>query len=250
LLSTRLSVHSSWSSSASLCCRYVGQQVSRQLQNGRELQTRIYELDEPSPKSPQGWRREKPGETNATTGSSHENELKSHAGTDENISNHNYSILPHIRCDRICSSLACCIRSLHLPIRFEPFLLLLVLGLLFHNQRTAVKNFRRRGRLFHDSDWRWRRRLIKMTRPSQKTHGRRKLPVRLPSGHRTFHFEPKTSAVAQCARCGKELHGVPTTRPQSFARSSRAPSRQYGGVLCSNCLAAEIRALVRSGTAS
>ena len=85
-----------------------------------------------------------------------------------------------------------------------------------------------------------------MTKPSQRTHGRRKLKLRLPSGKRTFHFEPRASAKAQCARCGKELHGVPTTKPQNYARSSRAPGRAWGGVLCPSCLSTEIRGLVRA----
>jgi len=90
-----------------------------------------------------------------------------------------------------------------------------------------------------------------MTKPSQKTHGRRKLAVSLPSGRRTLHFEPRAPSKAQCARCGRELHGVPTAKPQAYARSSRAPGRPYGGVLCPNCLSAEIRSLVRaSGTAT
>jgi large subunit ribosomal protein L34e len=89
-----------------------------------------------------------------------------------------------------------------------------------------------------------------MTNPHQRTHGRRRLPVRLPSGRRTLHFEPRAPAKAQCSRCGKELHGVPTFKPLRYSRSARAPSRPFGGVLCPNCLSTEVRALVRSSSAS
>lgn len=88
-----------------------------------------------------------------------------------------------------------------------------------------------------------------MTKPSQKTHGRRKLRVTLPSGRRTFHFQPRAHGKATCMRCGSELHGVPTNKPQNQARSSRAPSRPYAGILCPNCLSSEVRSLVRTGTA-
>ncbi len=90
-----------------------------------------------------------------------------------------------------------------------------------------------------------------MTNPHQRTHGRRRLAVRLPSGRRTLHFEPRAHAHGECARCGRELHGVPTTKPQNYARSSRSPSRPFAGVLCPNCLSAEVRNIVRAtGTAT
>ncbi len=248
LMCAALCIHSPRRRTASVNSSNAREPISRQLQNGRKLQTRIYELDEPSPQGPQRWRREKPGETNATTSRSNENEFAGHTRTDENLSNHNHSLLPNLRRYWIRSNLSSRLRTFRLPVRLEPLSILLVSRLLFHNQYSPVANFRSLRSLLNDTDF--RRRHNKMTKPSQKTHGRRKLAVRLPSGERTFHFEPRASAPAQCARCGKELHGVPTTRVKSFARSSRAPSRQYGGVLCPNCLASEIRALVRSGTAS
>ncbi|TMI50531.1 50S ribosomal protein L34e [Candidatus Bathyarchaeota archaeon] len=85
-----------------------------------------------------------------------------------------------------------------------------------------------------------------MTRPSQRTSGRRKKVLTLPSGVRTIHFEAKAHRTAQCSRCGAELHGVVTGRPVGVAKSSRVPSRPFGGVLCGNCVASEIRRVARA----
>ncbi|TMH96009.1 50S ribosomal protein L34e [Candidatus Bathyarchaeota archaeon] len=85
-----------------------------------------------------------------------------------------------------------------------------------------------------------------MTRPSQRTGGRRKKVLTLPSGIRSIHFEAKAHKSAHCSRCGEELHGVVTGRPVGVAKSSRVPSRPFGGVLCGNCLAFEIRRVARA----
>ncbi|TMI30886.1 50S ribosomal protein L34e [Candidatus Bathyarchaeota archaeon] len=85
-----------------------------------------------------------------------------------------------------------------------------------------------------------------MTRPSQRTSGRRKKVLTLPSGVRAIHFEAKAHRTPQCSRCGAELHGVVTGRPVGVAKSSRVPSRLFAGVLCGNCLASEIRRVARA----
>jgi len=83
-----------------------------------------------------------------------------------------------------------------------------------------------------------------LTRPSQRTHGRRRKVLTLPSGTRTIHFSPKAHKGAHCSRCGAVLHGV-VTGTAAMAKSSRVPSRPFAGVLCGNCLASEVRRVAR-----
>ncbi|TMI24997.1 50S ribosomal protein L34e [Candidatus Bathyarchaeota archaeon] len=88
-----------------------------------------------------------------------------------------------------------------------------------------------------------------MTKPSQRGHRRRHVKVRLPSGKRTLHFQPRAHSRPTCSRCGAQLHGVISKRA-GLPASSRRPTRPYAGVLCGNCLTSEIRQLVRSASTS
>ena len=100
---SHISLHRPRRSAHSLSDRDASQQVPSQLQDGRELQTRIYELDERRQESPQRRRRKTAGQTDETTVSSHENEFESNAGTVENLPDHNRPVLPDLCCTRLCS---------------------------------------------------------------------------------------------------------------------------------------------------
>jgi large subunit ribosomal protein L34e len=80
-----------------------------------------------------------------------------------------------------------------------------------------------------------------MTKPSQRTHGRRRKAVTLPSGRRTLHFLPRAHSKPTCSRCGSVLQGVISSRGSPSAASLRVPNRPFAGVLCHKCLSSEIR---------
>lgn len=58
-----------------------------------------------------------------------------------------------------------------------------------------------------------------------------------PSGRKVLHFKKKKPSIARCA-CGRPLAGVPSDLPyrlSKIAKSSRRPSRPFGGALCAVC---------------
>ncbi|MCX8204600.1 MAG: 50S ribosomal protein L34e [Candidatus Nezhaarchaeota archaeon] len=78
-----------------------------------------------------------------------------------------------------------------------------------------------------------------MPRPALKTRSRRRVYVKLPGGGLRLHFKPEKPGPARCAWCGSMLGGVPRLLPhelKKFPRSSRRPTRPYGGHLCHSCL--------------
>ena len=151
-----------WRSTHAFTYRYEREQVSRQLQDGRQLQTRIYELDERCPEGPQGWRRETAGQIDETADSSHEDELKGHARTVEDLSDHNHSILPDIRHPRLrprvdrrgrLLSISHSVRISHIQRGCGSTLpILLVPDLLLRNQRSTIENIRSISSILNDPD--------------------------------------------------------------------------------------------------
>ena len=66
----------------------------------------------------------------------------------------------------------------------------------------------------------------------------RSIPVKVSKGV-TIHYRKRNPAKAQCAECGKELHGVPHVTPgvmRNMPKTKKRPERPYGGVLCSACM--------------
>lgn len=50
--------------------------------------------------------------------------------------------------------------------------------------------------------------------------------------------EKKRSAKHHCARCGRELHGVPRMLEadmKKFSKTQKRPERIFGGYYCANC---------------
>ena len=77
---------------------------------------------------------------------------------------------------------------------------------------------------------------MKMRVPKSGTKRRR--AVTSPGGKHLVHFIKRNHGVATCAKCGKQLLGVPrrdSLNVQKVPRAKRAPHRPYGGVLCSRC---------------
>jgi len=62
--------------------------------------------------------------------------------------------------------------------------------------------------------------------------------VKVPGGRTVARYRRGKVGVARCAACGRPLGGVPKLRPselRALAKSSRRPSRPYGGNLCPAC---------------
>ena len=72
--------------------------------------------------------------------------------------------------------------------------------------------------------------------------------IRVPSGV-SIRFVEKKRKVSKCAQCGGPLAGVPRTGPsglRALAKSSRRPTRLYGGNLCPACARQAIKEAVRA----
>ncbi len=84
--------------------------------------------------------------------------------------------------------------------------------------------------------------------PSKRSRSVKKVVKRTPGGRLVVHFKKKRAGYPKCAICKRELHGVARGRSsevRKLPRSQRRVSRPYGGYLCSSCMRAEIKRLVR-----
>ena len=85
-------------------------------------------------------------------------------------------------------------------------------------------------------------------KPSKRSRSVKKISKRTPGGRVVIHFKKKRPGYAKCALCKRELHGVARGRSseiRKLQRSQRRVSRPYGGYLCSTCMRAELKKLVR-----
>jgi large subunit ribosomal protein L34e len=87
-----------------------------------------------------------------------------------------------------------------------------------------------------------------MPRPSLRTRTVKRRNLRTPGSRSVIHYNRDSRpSDARCSACGAILAGVPRLKPSKMAnvsRSSKRPSRPYGGYLCPTCLASRIRAKV------
>ncbi len=70
-----------------------------------------------------------------------------------------------------------------------------------------------------------------------------------PGGKTVQHHTLRKPKAAKCATCGDVLKGVPRERPikmQSLPKTHKRPERPYGGVLCSKCTRAKIKAIAQT----
>lgn len=80
---------------------------------------------------------------------------------------------------------------------------------------------------------------IKMSgRPRHRTKSLKKIRRRIPSGKIVVQYKHKKHSKHVCAICKEILHGRPRGRPaeiKKLAKSKRAPTRPFGGMLCPRC---------------
>ncbi len=84
---------------------------------------------------------------------------------------------------------------------------------------------------------------------SQRSRSLKRVSKRTPGGRLVLHFRKRRPGSPKCALCKRELHGVARGRGTELSRvrrSQRRVSRPYGGYLCSACMRAEIKRLVRA----
>ncbi|MGO9645993.1 MAG: 50S ribosomal protein L34e [Candidatus Bathyarchaeia archaeon] len=84
-----------------------------------------------------------------------------------------------------------------------------------------------------------------MPRRSLRTRSVKRKTLTLPGGRSTIHYRRKVMSTGSCSSCGRPLRGVPTSAARGIAKSSRRPSRPFGGQLCHNCLKEKIRQTAR-----
>jgi len=79
----------------------------------------------------------------------------------------------------------------------------------------------------------------------------RKVFVRAPGSKTTVHYRKRKPKPAKCGNCGDALKGIPRERPykmMDLPKSSKRPSRPFGGILCSKCMRATIVEKARQET--
>ena len=72
----------------------------------------------------------------------------------------------------------------------------------------------------------------------QRTRSLRRIKKSLPGGRLVIRYEKRKPKKAHCAKCHKQLHGIPRERAvemRKLPKSQRRPERPYGGMLCSSC---------------
>ncbi len=69
---------------------------------------------------------------------------------------------------------------------------------------------------------------------SLKSKSKRIVYRRLPGGRTVKHLESKIPSKAHCAKCGRELNGIPR-RVRKLSKSERTVNRPFGGHYCSKC---------------
>ncbi len=81
-----------------------------------------------------------------------------------------------------------------------------------------------------------------------KSRTMRRVFVKTPGSRTVLHYRLRKPSKAICARCGTVLAGTASQRPykmMNMAKSKKRPERPFGGVLCSRCMRAEIKAKAR-----
>lgn len=82
-----------------------------------------------------------------------------------------------------------------------------------------------------------------MVAPRLRSRTFRRVKVRVPSGKVVMHYKRRKPSRATCSITGQELPGVPCMLPRKLSgvsKSSRRPSRPYGGVLSSKAMRAKM----------
>ncbi|MEK6812641.1 MAG: 50S ribosomal protein L34e, partial [Nanoarchaeota archaeon] len=86
-----------------------------------------------------------------------------------------------------------------------------------------------------------------MTEKRMRTRSRRRIQRKVPGGRTVTHYKRRKPQAARCAGCKKPLPGIPRKIPSALhtvAKSSRRPSRPFGGFYCSACMRAALLAQI------
>lgn len=82
--------------------------------------------------------------------------------------------------------------------------------------------------------------VIKMVRPSYRSHSKLRIIRRVPGNTTKLHHIRRKPSPAHCPVTGEVLRGVPCLRPaqiRKLPKSARRPNRPYGGKVSSKALA-------------
>ncbi|MGA2628395.1 MAG: 50S ribosomal protein L34e [Candidatus Bathyarchaeia archaeon] len=82
-----------------------------------------------------------------------------------------------------------------------------------------------------------------MPRRALRNRNIKRKNVRLPGGATTIHYHRVIAGRGVCASCGLPLRGIESKSLRRGAKSSKRPSRPFGGTLCHAC----VREMVRQG---
>ena len=87
-----------------------------------------------------------------------------------------------------------------------------------------------------------------MVRRALRSRSLKRRQMKVPGGRTVTHFRRKKPSIAKCAKCGKDLKGVPRLRVNALKKlpkTKKRPERPYGGNLCSKCMREVFREKVR-----
>jgi len=82
-----------------------------------------------------------------------------------------------------------------------------------------------------------------MPRPNKRSRSLRRVYIRTPGAKNKILYKRRKPKQAECANCGKMLHGVPrgvSSEIRNLSKSSKHPKRMFGGNLCHVCTKLEI----------
>ncbi len=87
-----------------------------------------------------------------------------------------------------------------------------------------------------------------MVRRALRSRSLKRSQMKVPGGRTVTHFRRRKPSIAKCAKCGKDLKGVPRLRVsdlKKLPKTKKRPERPYGGNLCSKCMREVFREKVR-----
>jgi len=76
----------------------------------------------------------------------------------------------------------------------------------------------------------------------------RRVHVIVPGNTSKIHFRPRKPKLGSCSVTGEKLKGVPREKPkkmQNMSKTSKRPSRPFGGVLSSRAMRTNLKARAR-----
>lgn len=77
-----------------------------------------------------------------------------------------------------------------------------------------------------------------MVSGKHKSRSKRRVYITTPGGKNKISYRQKKPGIAQCAKCGANLSGIPrATKAElvNMPKTKKRPERPYGGNLCSKC---------------